>query len=344
MNKNPISYKDAGVDLKAGQTLVERIKTSVKKTHRPEILSALGGFGALCRLPRDMHHPVLVSSTDGVGTKLRLAIEWDHHHTIGTDLVAMCVNDVLVQGAAPLFFLDYFATGSLDVDQAATVIESIAQGCQEAGCALVGGETAEMPGMYQAGDYDLAGFCVGVAEQEAIIDGHRLREGDVIIGLESSGPHSNGYSLIRKVLEQHKVPNTQTFNGKNLQQALMAPTRIYVPSVLKLLDEYPVHAMCHITGGGLTENLPRVLPDDLCAVIEQNAWQWPEIFTWLQQGCGQDNQEMMTTFNCGIGYVLIVPERQANACMDALKELGEKPHRIGKLAQAKPSAVGVVFV
>lgn len=344
MNKNPISYKDAGVDIQAGHTLVERIKTSVQKTHRPEVLSALGGFGALCRLPRDMHHPILVSATDGVGTKLRLAIEWDHHHSIGIDLVAMCANDVLVQGASPLFFLDYFATSALDIEQAATVIDGIAQGCQQAGCALVGGETAEMPGMYHGGDYDLAGFCVGVVEQEAVIDGHRLRDGDVILGLESSGPHSNGYSLIRKILEQQGASQTQTFNGQTLQQALMAPTRIYVPSVLKLLDQYPVHAMCHITGGGLAANIPRVLPDDLCAVIEQNAWEWPDIFKWLQAGCGQDNQEMMTTFNCGIGYVLIVPEAQAQHCLNALKELGEKPHRIGRLAHAEPSAVGVVFV
>ena len=271
VNRPVTRYKDAGVDIKAGQQLVEKIKKSVALTHRPEVLSSLGGFGALCRLPHDLHHPLLVSATDGVGTKLRLAIEWNQHQTIGVDLVAMCVNDVLVQGAAPLFFLDYLATSQLDVEQAATVIESIADGCQQAGCALVGGETAEMPSLYQPGDYDLAGFCVGVVEHESLVDGHRLRDGDVLIGLRSSGPHANGYSLIRLLLEKQQAPVERYFNGLDLRSALMTLTRIYVQNVLTLLSQYPVHGMCHITGGGLTENLPRILPAGLSAIIDKKA-------------------------------------------------------------------------
>ncbi len=334
MSHIPISYKDAGVDIQAGQALVERIKSSVQQTQRPEVLSSLGGFAALCRLPHDIDHPLLVSATDGVGTKLRLAIDWNMHEHIGVDLVAMCVNDVLVQGAAPLFFLDYFATGKLDLEQATTVVQSIAQGCIQAGCALVGGETAEMPGMYQTGDYDLAGFCVGVVEHNALINGHRVREGDAIIGLAASGPHANGFSLIRQILAQQSAQHlSQRFNGQSLREALMAPTRIYTSSVLKLLKQYPVHAMCHITGGGLVENLPRVLSSGLTAVIDRTTWVWPDIFHWLQQACGQDDVEMMRTFNCGIGYVLIVPQAQGQHCIDELQEQGEVAMKIGEITQ-----------
>ncbi|HEV8077496.1 MAG TPA: phosphoribosylformylglycinamidine cyclo-ligase, partial [Marinobacter sp.] len=272
-----LSYKDAGVDIDAGNALVERIKGVAKRTRRPEVLAGLGGFGALCELPAGYKQPVLVSGTDGVGTKLRLAMDLGKHDTIGIDLVAMCVNDLIVAGAEPLFFLDYYATGKLNVDIAAAVVSGIGDGCEQAGCALVGGETAEMPGMYEGEDYDLAGFCVGVVEKSEILDGSKVGAGDVLIGLASSGPHSNGYSLIRKIIE---VSGTQV--DAKLGEALLAPTRIYVKSILQLIKQSQVHALSHITGGGLLENIPRVLPDNCKAVIDTNSWQLPEVFQWLQ--------------------------------------------------------------
>src|SRR5574344_2648626 len=284
MSKQPsISYKDAGVDIDAGEALVERIKGVAKRTARPEVLGGLGGFGALCEIPAGYRQPVLVSGTDGVGTKLRLAMDLGKHDSIGIDLVAMCVNDLVVSGAEPLFFLDYYATGKLNVDVAARVVTGIGEGCEQAGCALVGGETAEMPGMYQGEDYDLAGFCVGVVEKSEIIDGSKVSDGDVLIALGSSGPHSNGYSLVRKILEVSGCdPQTTELDGKPLADHLLAPTRIYVKSVLELIEKVDVHALAHLTGGGFWENIPRVLPDNTQAVIDESSWQWPAVFNWLQ--------------------------------------------------------------
>ena len=282
-DKTSLSYKDAGVDIDAGNALVDRIKGVVKKTRRPEVMGGLGGFGALCALPQKYREPVLVSGTDGVGTKLRLAMDLKRHDTIGIDLVAMCVNDLVVQGAEPLFFLDYYATGKLDVDTASSVISGIAEGCLQSGCALVGGETAEMPGMYHGEDYDVAGFCVGVVEKSEIIDGSKVADGDVLVALASSGPHSNGYSLVRKIIEVSGVdPQTTDLNGKPLADHLLAPTRIYVKSVLDLIANVDVHAIAHLTGGGFWENIPRVLPDNTQAVIDESSWQWPDVFNWLQ--------------------------------------------------------------
>ena len=280
-----LTYKEAGVDIDAGEELVERIKAPVKRTNRPEVIGGLGGFGALTRIPERYKKPVLVSGTDGVGTKLRLAIDLKRHATVGQDLVAMCVNDLIVQGAEPLFFLDYYATGHLDVDTAATVVTGIARGCEMAGCALVGGETAEMPGMYESGDYDLAGFSVGVVEESGIIDGSQVKAGDALVAIASSGPHSNGYSLIRKILEVSGTrPLTETLpSGRIIADALMEPTRIYVKPVLKLLETVKVHALAHITGGGFWENIPRVLPEGTCAACNASSWQWPEIFNFLME-------------------------------------------------------------
>jgi phosphoribosylformylglycinamidine cyclo-ligase len=282
-NKPSLSYKDAGVDIDAGNALVERIKGTVKATKRPEVLGGIGGFGALCRIPSNYKNPILVSGTDGVGTKLKLAMDLNHHDTIGIDLVAMCVNDLIVLGAEPLYFLDYYATGKLSVDIASRVVAGIGEGCKQSNCALVGGETAEMPGMYEGDDYDLAGFCTGVVEEENIIDGSKVAKGDVVIGIASSGPHSNGYSLIRKVLEVSGVnPATEQLAGNPLSQAVMAPTRIYVKPILELLKTQPVHAISHITGGGFWENLTRVLPDDLAVSIDSSTWTRPAVFNWLQ--------------------------------------------------------------
>ena len=329
-----ISYKDAGVDIDAGNALVERIKGTAKKTRRPEVLGGLGGFGALCELPTRYREPVLVSGTDGVGTKLRLAMDLKKHDTIGIDLVAMCVNDLIVCGAEPLFFLDYYATGKLNVDIAADVVQGIGEGCLQSGAALVGGETAEMPGMYEGEDYDLAGFCVGVAEKSEVIDGSGVKTGQALIGLASSGPHSNGYSLIRKIIEVTGADLNEEVDGKTLADALMAPTRIYVKPVLKLIGELPVHAISHITGGGLQENLPRVLPENAKAVVDLNSWQRPEVFNWLQRGGNVDEYEMYRTLNCGVGMIIVVDQDKAQQAIDLLNAEGEKAWQIGHIAEA----------
>ncbi len=329
-----ISYKDAGVDIDAGNALVERIKGTAKRTRRPEVLGGLGGFGALCELPSRYREPVLVSGTDGVGTKLRLAMDLNKHDTIGIDLVAMCVNDLVVCGAEPLFFLDYYATGKLNVDIAADVVNGIGEGCLQAGAALVGGETAEMPGMYEGEDYDLAGFCVGVAEKSEVIDGSKVKPGQALIGLASSGPHSNGYSLIRKIIEVTNADLNEEVDGQPLADALMAPTRIYVKPVLKLIETLPVHAISHITGGGLQENLPRVLPENAKAVVDLNSWQRPEVFNWLQRGGNVDEYEMYRTLNCGVGMIIVVDQEQAQAAIDLLNAEGEKAWQIGHIAEA----------
>jgi phosphoribosylformylglycinamidine cyclo-ligase len=333
-----LSYRDAGVDIDAGDALVERIKPFAAKTMRPGVLGGLGGFGALFEIPLDRYkHPVLVSGTDGVGTKLKLAIDWNRHEGIGIDLVAMCVNDVVVQGAEPLFFLDYFATGKLHVDAAAVVIQGIAEGCLRAGAALVGGETAEMPGLYQPGDYDLAGFCVGVVEKHAIIDGSRVSVGDQLIGIASSGPHSNGYSLIRKIIERAGASADTQIGEQSLADWLMAPTQIYVKSVLRLLREINVHALAHITGGGLLENIPRVLPDNTVAVIDPARWSRPAIFDWLQQHGNVAEQEMLRTFNCGVGMVVCVAADAVDTTLAMLRQLGETAWCIGHIERSKES-------
>ncbi len=303
-DKTSLSYKDAGVDIDAGNALVERIKGVSKRTRRPEVLGGLGGFGALCQIPVGYKEPVLVSGTDGVGTKLRLAIDLKKHDTVGIDLVAMCVNDLIVQGAEPLFFLDYYATGKLDVDTAAAVVTGIGAGCEQSGCALVGGETAEMPGMYEGEDYDIAGFCVGVVEKSEIIDGSKVGDGDALIALAASGPHSNGFSLVRKILEVSKADVHQPLGDTTLANALLEPTRIYVKPVLKLIKECEIHALSHITGGGFWENIPRVLPANTQAVIDEQSWQWPAVFSWLQQAGNVTRHEMYRTFNCGVGMII----------------------------------------
>ncbi len=326
-----MTYRDAGVDIDAGEELVERIKPHVARTRRPEVLAGIGGFGALVEIPSGYRHPVLVSGTDGVGTKLRLAIDNGRHDTIGIDLVAMCVNDVLVQGAEPLFFLDYYATGTLRVAVAEAVIRGIVEGCAEAGAALVGGETAEMPGLYAAEDYDLAGFCVGVVEKEAIIDGRAVRPGDAIIGLGSSGPHSNGYSLIRKVLAASGADAHAALEGKPLIERLLAPTRIYVKPLLALARVLPVHALAHITGGGLTNNIPRILPAGLEAHLERDRWPRDPVFEWLRRAGNIEAHEMYRTFNCGIGMVAVVPHGQAAAAVEFLAARGEDARVIGQI-------------
>ena len=332
MSNTQLSYKDAGVDIHAGNELVERIKGDVKRTRRPEVMGGLGGFGALCALPTKYKEPILVSGTDGVGTKLRLAIDLKKHDTIGQDLVAMCVNDLIVQGAEPLFFLDYYATGKLDVDVAASVIKGIADGCEMSGCALVGGETAEMPGMYHEGDYDLAGFCVGVVEKSEIIDGTAVKTGDTLIALGSSGAHSNGYSLIRKVLEVSGANPADLLESKSLSEHLLAPTKIYVKSILQLIKQTEVHAIAHLTGGGFWENIPRVLPDNTKAVIDESSWQWPAIFNWLQEKGNISRYEMYRTFNCGVGMVIALPEKEVETALALLEQAGEKAWVIGKIA------------
>jgi len=329
--KSSISYRDAGVDIEAGDALVENIKPYAKRTMRPEVLAGIGGFGSLFEVPRKFRNPVLVSGTDGVGTKLKLAFQLDKHDTVGIDLVAMSVNDILVQGAEPLFFLDYFACGKLEVGAAAQVIQGIAAGCEQAGCALVGGETAEMPGMYPPGEYDLAGFVVGAVERDAIIDGSTIAEGDVVLGLASSGAHSNGYSLIRKLIELSGVDMDSDFHGRPFREVVMAPTRIYVKPLLKLIEALPVKGMAHITGGGLTGNVPRVLPEGLVAEIRQDAWELPPLFRWLQQQGNVTHEEMHRTFNCGIGMVVIVAEADAARATALLEAEGERVYRIGRV-------------
>ncbi|MEP3351171.1 MAG: phosphoribosylformylglycinamidine cyclo-ligase [Marinomonas sp.] len=330
-DKPSISYKDAGVDINAGNQLVERIKGVSKKTRRPEVMGGLGGFGALTRLPTKYKNPILVSGTDGVGTKLRLAMDLNQHDTIGIDLVAMCVNDLVVAGAEPLLFLDYYATGKLDIDVAANVVTGIGEGCLQAGCALVGGETAEMPGMYHDGDYDLAGFCVGVVEEDSIIDGSKVKSGDTLIALGSSGPHSNGYSLIRKILEVSNADLTQTIDGVALKDALMEPTRIYVKSILKLMESISVNALAHITGGGLLENIPRVLPEDAAAKIDATSWKRPAVFDWLQEQGNVEQEEMYRVLNCGVGMVLAIDADKAEQALSILKAEGEEAWVIGEI-------------
>lgn len=331
--KRSLTYRDAGVDIDAGDALVDRIKPAAARTQRTGVLSGLGGFGALFELPSGYREPVLVSGTDGVGTKLRLAIESGRHEGVGVDLVAMCVNDIVVQGAEPLFFLDYYASGHLDVDVAATVIEGIAKGCELAGCALIGGETAELPGMYQGDDYDLAGFSVGIVEKSRLIDGSKVRNGDVVIGLSSSGLHSNGYSLARKVLEVSGADHTMDLNGAPLIERLMAPTRIYVKALLTLLDEIDVHALAHITGGGLLENIPRVLPDNFGVQLDSSAWRMPDVFEWLKSEGNIASREMYRTFNCGIGMTIILDAGNADRALSVLERAGESAQIIGSVRE-----------
>lgn len=341
-DKKGLDYKSAGVDIAAGNALVERIKPIAARTRTVGVMAGLGGFGSLFELPLDRYqHPVLVSGTDGVGTKLKLAIDLGIHHTVGIDLVAMCVNDIIVQGAEPLFFLDYFATGKLEIDTAAAVIAGIGQGCELSGAALVGGETAEMPGMYPAGEYDLAGFCVGIVEKDKVLDGTKVQVGDSLIGIASSGPHSNGYSLIRKIISHTGANLSDPFGTTTLGEALLEPTRIYVKNLLALLENLPVHALAHITGGGLTENLPRVLPEGTAAQINLSSWQFPPLFQWLQQRGNVALADMLVTFNCGIGMVVCVAKEHEQATLDLLSGLGEKVFTIGRVvtAEGKPHVV-----
>ncbi|MDK2123127.1 phosphoribosylformylglycinamidine cyclo-ligase [Parachitinimonas caeni] len=329
-SRTSLSYRDAGVDIDAGDQLVENIKPFARRTMRPEVLAGIGGFGGLVEISKKYREPVLVSGTDGVGTKLKLAFELNRHDTVGIDLVAMSVNDILVQGAEPLFFLDYFACGKLDVTTATEVIKGIAHGCEQAGCALIGGETAEMPGMYPAGEYDLAGFAVGVVEKSQIITGESIQPGDVVLGLASNGAHSNGYSLIRKVLHLAEADFTATFDGdRSLAEVVMAPTRIYVKPMLKLMANLPVKGMAHITGGGITENIPRVLPEHCVAQIDAASWQLPKLFQWLQQAGNIASQEMYRTFNCGIGMAVVVAAEHAEEAIRQLTAEGETVYRIG---------------
>jgi phosphoribosylformylglycinamidine cyclo-ligase len=339
---SPLSYKDAGVDIDAGDALVERIKPLARKTMREGVLAGIGGFGALFEVPKRYREPVLVSGTDGVGTKLKLAFEWAMHDTVGIDLVAMSVNDVLVQGAEPLFFLDYFACGKLNVDTAAAVVGGIALGCELSGCALIGGETAEMPGMYPAGEYDLAGFAVGVVEKSKILTGQDVKPGDVVLGLGSSGVHSNGFSLVRKCIERAGEALPATLDGQPFRQAVMAPTRLYVKSVLAALAAHPIKALAHITGGGLLENIPRVLPAGLAAHLVKGSWPQSELFAWLQQTAAIDDLEMNRTFNNGIGMVVVIGAEQAEACADHLRAAGEQVHVIGVIAARGEHSAAVV--
>lgn len=352
MSKPQLSYQDAGVDIDAGERLVRQIAPAVKTTHQPGVLSGLGGFGGLFELPSGYREPVLVSGTDGVGTKLKLAIELGRHDSIGIDLVAMCANDIIVCGAEPLYFLDYYATSALDVEVATAVVNGIAEGCRQAGCALIGGETAEMPGLYAQGDYDLAGFCVGIVEKSAIISPEQVRVGDALIALASSGPHSNGYSLIRKVLELSAIPLTTPLatsnasseaNERSLGEQLLAPTRIYVKSTLALIQALEVHALAHITGGGITENLPRVLPKGTQALIDLDSWPLPPIFGWLREQGNIADTELLRTFNCGVGMITCVPADQADTACARLNELGEQAWIIGTIEASADSRPAVRY-
>ena len=344
MSQSPLSYKDAGVDIDAGDALVERIKPLAKKTMREGVLAGIGGFGALFEVPKRYKEPVLVSGTDGVGTKLRLAFEWQMHDTVGIDLVAMSVNDVLVQGAEPLFFLDYFACGKLDVDTAAAVVGGIAKGCELSGCALIGGETAEMPGMYPPGEYDLAGFAVGAVEKSKILTGQNIAASDVVLGLASSGLHSNGFSLVRKCIERAGSALPATLDGKPFKQAVMEPTRLYVKNVLAALAVQPIKALAHITGGGLLENIPRVLPEGMAAHLVKGSWPQTELFAWLQTTAAISDFEMNRTFNNGIGMVVVVDASAAAACAATLRESGEQVFEIGVIAARDTAATTVVVV
>ena len=349
MSQTPLSYKDAGVDIVAGDELVERIKPLARKTMREGVLAGIGGFGALFEVPKRYKEPVLVSGTDGVGTKLKLAFEWNMHDTVGIDLVAMSVNDVLVQGAEPLFFLDYFACGKLDVDTAASVVGGIAKGCELSGCALIGGETAEMPGMYPAGEYDLAGFAVGAVEKSRILTGQRVQAGDVVLGLASHGVHSNGFSLVRKCIERAAGQLPSTLDGLPFKEAVMKPTRLYVKNVLAALAKFPddaqhagIKALAHITGGGLLENIPRVLPEGMAAHLRKGSWPQSELFAWLQSTAGIDDIEMNRTFNNGIGMVVVVAPSVAQAVAQTLRDLGEQVYEIGAIAPIGQGAPVVV--
>ncbi|MDP1537362.1 MAG: phosphoribosylformylglycinamidine cyclo-ligase [Burkholderiales bacterium] len=334
-SRKALTYRDAGVDIDAGDALVDRIKPYAKRTLRPGVMAGIGGFGALFAVPRGYREPILVSGTDGVGTKLKLAFEWRRHDTIGIDLVAMSVNDILTLGAEPLFFLDYYACGRLDVASAADVVKGIAAGCEMAGCALIGGETAEMPGMYPAGEYDLAGFAVGVVEKKRIINGRSIRPGDVILGLASNGAHSNGYSLIRKIIAGHGVKLSAKVGGRTLKDAILAPTRIYVKPLLQLMKRMPVKGLAHITGGGLLDNVPRVLGPMLTAEIHRDAWPLPSLFGWLQQQGNVADDEMHRVFNCGIGMVVVVAERDAARAQRLLERAGEQVWRIGSVRRRR---------
>jgi phosphoribosylformylglycinamidine cyclo-ligase len=337
-----LSYRDAGVNIDAGNEFVEKIKSSVASTNRPGVMGSLGGFGGLFELPTDRYQqPVLVSGTDGVGTKLKLAIDLNKHNTIGIDLVAMCVNDILVLGAEPLYFLDYYATGELNTEVAVNVVEGIAEGCRQSNAALIGGETAEMPGMYSKGDYDLAGFCVGVVEKQKIIDGSKVKAGNAMVAIASSGPHSNGYSLIRKIIEVSQADINASFGdaGQTLGEALLAPTRIYVKAIHQLLTKFDIHAMAHITGGGLLENIPRVLPENTQAIIDEDSWQLPAVFHWLQENGNVETSEMHRTFNCGVGMVLIVDADDAEAIVSTLNQSNETAWLLGSIAEGDSKQV-----
>ena len=344
-NSSGLSYLDAGVDIDAGNELVERIKPAVRSTNRSGVVTGLGGFGGLFELDTERYKaPLLVSGTDGVGTKLLLARQLERHDTIGIDLVAMCVNDILTCGAEPLFFLDYYATGKLKIDNAQAVIEGIAEGCRQAGCALIGGETAEMPGMYGQDEYDLAGFTVGVVDRPQLIDGSQIKSGHVVLGLESSGPHSNGYSLIRKVLEQSGDDPSMPLGDGTLGDALLAPTRIYVDSLLKLIAQHPVDGLAHITGGGISENIIRIIPSNLGIEIDLSSWQLPEIFRWLQSRGNIDEQEMLRTFNCGIGMVLLIAEKSAEDICQVLTAADEPVYRLGRVIQHSDPGPRVSYI
>jgi phosphoribosylformylglycinamidine cyclo-ligase len=342
--KESLSYRDAGVDIEAGDALVEAIKPYARRTMRPEVLAGIGGFGALVEISKKYREPVLVAGTDGVGTKLKLAFQLNRHDTVGIDLVAMSVNDVLVQGAEPLFFLDYFACGKLDIATATDVIKGVARGCELAGCALIGGETAEMPSMYPAGEYDLAGFAVGVVEKSAIIDGTAIAAGDAVLGLASSGAHSNGYSLIRAILERERPDLQADFHGRPLAEVLLEPTRIYVKPLLALMQKIKVKGLAHITGGGLVENIPRALPEGVGAVLQKSAWPMPPLFNWLQQNGGVAGSEMHRVFNCGIGMTLVVAEADAATAMGMLTAAGEQVYRIGRIEARAPGQARTVVV
>jgi phosphoribosylformylglycinamidine cyclo-ligase len=344
-NSAPLTYRDAGVDIDAGDALVDRIKLLAARTMRPGVLAGIGGFGALFEIPKNFREPVLVSGTDGVGTKLRLAFDWSRHDTVGIDLVAMSVNDILVQGAEPLYFLDYFACGKLSVDTAAALVGGVAQGCELAGCALIGGETAEMPGMYPEGKYDLAGFAVGAVEKSAIIDGKSIKPGDVVLGLASSGAHSNGYSLIRKILDRAGAKADQDFHGQPLVDVVMAPTRIYVKQVLAALAKHGtnIKGLAHITGGGLLDNVPRILQPGLSAKLHRDGWEMPKLFQWLQEQGGVEDTEMHRVFNCGIGMVIVVAADQADAIAATLREQGETVNKIGEIV-AQEDGIAQTFV
>lgn len=344
VDNNSITYRDAGVDIEAGDALVDQIKPFAKRTMRPEVMSSIGGFGSMFAMPEKFKEPVLVSGTDGVGTKLKLAFQLNKHDTVGIDLVAMSVNDILVQGAEPLFFLDYFACGKLDVGTAADVIKGIAAGCEESGCALVGGETAEMPGMYPAGEYDLAGFVVGCVDKANIIDGSTIADGDVVLGLASSGAHSNGYSLIRKLIEKSGIDMDSDFHGQPFKDVIMKPTKLYVKSVLALLETITVKGMAHITGGGITENVPRVLPSGLTAEIKSSSWEMPPLFKWLQQQGNIAPNEMYKTFNCGIGMIIIIAQANAEQAQTILRNHGETVFEIGKIRQQQTGEAATIVV